>query len=162
MFASSSSKCRRCGAELPADAPGGHCPLCLVTVAVEPGPEEGSSAALLPRHFGNYELMEEIARGGMGVVFRARQLALKRQVALKMILGGEFASSQALKRFRQEAEAAASLQHPGIIAIHDVGEWEGQAYFTMDLVEGRTLAELVHEHPLSAHKAAIYIKAIAE
>ena len=120
------------------------------------------ATALLLRRFGDYELLEEIARGGMGVVYRAQQRSLNRQVALKMILAGEFASPEALRRFHREAEAAARLQHPNIVAIHEIGECEGQPYFNMDLVEGRTLAELVREQPLPARQAALHLKTIAE
>src|SRR5258706_1563934 len=100
--------------------------------------------------------------GGMGFVNRPRQFSFNRQVALKLILAGEFASPEALRRFHQEAEAAARLQHPHIVAIHEIGECEGQPYFTMDLVEGRTLAEAVRERPLPARQAALYLKTIAE
>ena len=77
----------------------------------------------------------------MGVVYRARQVRLNRIVALKMILAGQFASQQEVLRFRREAEAAANLRHPGIVAIHEIGEEEGQPYFSMDFVQGRNLAE---------------------
>lgn len=112
------------------------------------------------RYFGDYELLEEIARGGMGVVFKARQINLNRTVALKMILAGQFAGHQDVQRFYIEAEAAAQLDHPGIVPIFEIGEHDGQHYFSMGYVEGQSLAQRVANGPIAPHEAAELVKQI--
>jgi serine/threonine protein kinase/WD40 repeat protein len=153
-----SRKCPRCGAPKLA-ALDGNCPNCLIELGVPDWPAE--SVGPLPR-LGDYQLLEEIARGGMGVVYRARQLSLNRTVAVKVLLAGQFANDQFLQRFRREAEAAGSLSHPHIVSIHDVGEYEGRPYFSMELIEGRSLAEMVRENPLPGRHAAQLLERIAE
>jgi hypothetical protein len=114
-----------------------------------------------PRTFGDYELLEELGRGGMGVVYRARQAGLGRIVALKKLLHSDLAPSADVARFRAEPEAAARLEHPNIVPIFDVGEHQGQPYFTMPLVEGTTLARRLAEGPLPPREAATLLAPIA-
>jgi serine/threonine protein kinase len=111
--------------------------------------------------FGNYELLEEIAHGGMGMVFRAPQVGLDRTVALKMVLAERLGSEADRKRFLIEAQAAAKLQHPNIVAVHEVGDVRGQHFYSMDYVAGQTLAQMVREHPLPARQAARYLQKTA-
>lgn len=108
----------------------------------------------LPSDFGDYELLQEIARGGMGVVFLARQKRLNRIVALKMILTGGFATEDEIRRFLAEAESAASLNHPGIVQIFEVGCVQGQHFFSMEFVDGKSLAERLSTGPLKPQEAA--------
>jgi Protein kinase domain len=170
--------CPQCGKPLPTDAPKALCPSCLLAAALAGqseihaptaatlntvrGAAIASGAPIRVRYFGDYELTEEIARGGMGVVWKARQISLNRDVAVKMIRNGALAGPEEIARFLREAQAAANLQHPNIVAIHEVGEHGGQHYFSMDYVQGRDLASLVKEAPLSAQAATRYLKIIAE
>ena len=120
-----------------------------------------AQAAELLGELGDYELLEEVGRGGQGVVFRARQKSLNRTVALKVISLGQWASKAHLKRFRLEAEAAARLEHPGIVPIHEVGERDGSCYFSMKFVEGGQLDEVARREPMPIRRAVELIAKVA-
>lgn len=115
-----------------------------------------------PFRIGDYQLLEEIGRGGMGVVYKARQVSLDRIVAVKLLLWGALASNGFIQRFRLEASAAAQLRHPNIVAVHEVGTYEGQHYLAMDYIAGPTLAELTRSQPLAPRRATAYVRSIAE
>jgi serine/threonine protein kinase/Flp pilus assembly protein TadD len=131
-----------------------------------PGPVALSGRAHQPlaaqeRQVGNYTLLAEIGRGGMGVVYKAWQNGTNRLVALKMILAGEFAGDEEIARFRIEGEAAASLQHPNIVQIYEVGEQDGRSFFSLEFVEGSTLEKCLARSPLSARQAAQLLETVA-
>src|SRR5437870_1983029 len=158
--------CRKCGAAIPRNSPQQSCGACLLESGLGPVEPEreanvelGSSPMLMD--FGDYELLEQIGRGGQGVVFRARQKSLNRIVALKVIGLGHWATEAHLKRFRLEAKAAARLEHPGIVPIYEVGERDGSCYFSMKFVEGGQLDEVVRRTLMSIRQAAELIAKIA-
>src|SRR5204863_2539259 len=170
--------CRKCGAAIPPNSPQQSCGACLLEMGLglladEPvfgvdssaeasakADDPGRSSSML-MDFGDYELLEQIGRGGQGVVFRARQKSLNRIVALKVIGLGNWATKSHLKRFRLEAEAAARLEHPGIVPIHEVGERDGSCYFSMKFVEGGQLDEVVRRTPISTRQAVEFIAKVA-
>jgi eukaryotic-like serine/threonine-protein kinase len=132
----------------------------------EPSPVESRFEAVsatdqLPRDFGSYELIREIGRGGMGVVFQARQRDLDRSVALKMILAGNLASPELVRRFQAEAKAAARVRHPSVVSIHEVGQIHGQDFFAMELIDGQSLAEQIARQPLDVPAAVRLVATVA-
>ncbi|MFO0945753.1 MAG: serine/threonine-protein kinase [Planctomycetota bacterium] len=114
------------------------------------------------RFFKDYELLDELGRGGMGVVYKAKQIGLNRMVALKMILAGQLASETAVQRFYREAQSAASLDHPNIVPIYEIGEHENRHYFSMAYVEGQSLADSAKKNPMSLEQAVRIVKQVAE
>ena len=167
--------CPKCGRGVPSDAPGELCPSCLFAgglttenVLEEKNPVDSDPQSTMhivlpeeirlpgnaPVALGKYEILEEIARGGMGIVYKARHVGLDNVVAVKVIRSGVLASPAAVERFQREARAAASLHHPNIVAIHDIGEQDGALYFSMDYVPGANLANLSRLRPFAPRAAA--------
>ena len=164
------SRCQRCGVSLAGQSVGELCANCLLKLALDPPPAEtlglDESSTVLAgsicgRYFGDYELVEEIARGGMGVVYKARQVSLNRIVALKMILAGDFSSAAMVERFQTEAEAGARLEHPGIVPIYEIGAHEGQHYFSMRFVEGGTLRKAMARKKFTPRRATELMAKVA-
>src|SRR5213080_3130464 len=163
-----STVCENCGEKILGDSPKGLCPACVLETGLGPVADEsvagvvdsGRFAEVL-MDFGDYELLEEIGRGGQGVVYRARQKSLNRTVALKVIGLGQWATQAHLKRFRREAEAAANLDHPCIVPIYEVGEREGSCYFSMKFIDGGQLDEVAKRTPISIRNAAELIAKLA-
>src|SRR5579862_5488187 len=180
--------CPKCGLDMPVSGWADLCPRCLVRVSLgqldtakaavpaiaasdDITPPQSRAASSWPallqpgpggtRHFADYDLLEEIGRGGMGVVFKARQRSLNRIVAVKVLLGGSMASSQMAGRFHSEAEAIAQLHHPNIVAIYEAGQCDGTPFFALEYVPGRTLADLVTERPLAPETAARHVQTVA-
>src|SRR6058998_2410119 len=158
--------CAECGATVFADAPQGVCSVCLFRTGLAGLDNENDEAfeptvARMLKDFGDYEVLEEIGHGGQGVVYRARQKSLNRIVALKVIGLAHWATEAHVKRFRLEAEAAASLNHPCIVPIYEVGERGGACYFSMGLVEGGQLDAVAKREPISIRDAAELIAKLA-
>ena len=161
--------CSRCRAPLGRDMGGGVCTACLLEEAIPaaegfaatPADHDLAGDTALVQHFGPYELLEEIGRGGMGVIYRARHPGLDRVVALKMLLAGEFADAKARERLLREAKIAARLSHPGIVTIYDVGQHSGRPYFAMEYVPGRNLAQHCRDGLLPVATAVRYLEHLA-
>jgi TolB-like protein/Flp pilus assembly protein TadD len=174
--------CGKCGARFFADAPQEFCSACLLESGLFGGDDEeainsetlgDSNSRSMPQNyrtarpghtladFGDYELLEEMGRGGQGIVYRARQKSLNRTVALKIVGLGQWATQRHLKRFHLEAEAAASLDHPCIVPIYEIGERDGSCYFSMKLIEGEPLDKVSESERMSPRQAAEVIARLA-
>ena len=174
--ATSRISCPQCGQQLASDVIDGLCPSCLLDVGYRfaldtnswysttdsPIGNRISTSLDSPDNFGNYELLDEIGRGGMGVVYRARQLKPNRIVAVKMVLAGQLASPEEVKRFFTEADAVGKLDHPGIVRVFEAGEHDGIHYIAMEYVPGHELGHRVLRGPLSSDETVKLTHAVAE
>src|SRR4051812_34046255 len=155
-FVSVHKLCDTCGSSLAFDMPSGYCPACLLNTVLD-----AESTVASGDQIDDYDLLEEVARGGMGVVYRARQRAPSRTVALKMILPAHLNSPGAVNRFRAEAEAAASLDHEGILPIYAVGEHDGAPFYSMKFAEGGTLSTKIDNYRDKPRQVAALIAKLA-
>jgi serine/threonine protein kinase len=180
--------CQQCGTEMPEDAPEGLCPRCLISAAARPSdisseptrimPESGASAnvaaASVPqipdigdpvavgKCLPQFEILSLLGRGGMGVVYKARQLNLDRVVALKILPPVDSQSADFVERFRREARSLAKLSHPGIVAVHDFGESGGLYYFAMEFVDGANLREMIRTGKMRPEEALAVVPKICD
>ena len=172
----SRTQCPKCGQQLESDVMDGLCPSCLLDVGYQFARDRNSwysatdsfirnhpgTSLDSPDNFGNYELLDEIGRGGMGVVYRARQLKPNRIVAVKMVLAGQLASHEEIERFFAEADAVGQLDHPGIVRVYEAGEHDGIHYIAMEHVPGHELGHRVLRGPLSSDETVKLTHAVAE
>jgi serine/threonine protein kinase len=155
-------KCPRCGLPISRPLGGGECPACLFGEALAGLDQTNVNEAPGEAQWvGDYELLEEIGRGGMGVMYKARQHGLDRIVAVKMLLLGEFADAEARRKLLREAKVAARLSHRNIITIHEVGEDNGRSFFAMEYVAGRNLSEITRDGLLPLATATRYVEQLA-
>ena len=152
-------KCSRCGEPLSPEVSDDICGVCRMKILCgEPREEPADIGA--QRVLGDFELIEEIATGGMGIVYRARQISLNRMVALKTIRSGSFATKAEVRRLHTEAEAAGNLDHPNIVPIYEIGQHNGQHYFSMGFVDGESLAARITRGLLPPQEAARLLMSI--
>lgn len=161
--ASFTSTCSGCGKPLPVAAPEGLCPRCVSSALIAPVPAQSRSVEEIKgqRFFGDYELLEEVARGGMGIVFKARQLGVNRLVALKVLAGGAASGHEFVHRFHNEAAAAARLDHPHIVPVYEFGEHESAHFLAMQFMEGGTLQQHFAKNRATPREAGQVMQAVA-